>query len=273
MIKKAAIFFATMFSVVILFNVYSAIAQSKDHYPIGKIVQIEGSAYYSNGENRRKLKVDDPVFLYSTVETDKDSKILIIFVDDTQLRLAENTILVIDEYVFDPYDSEENKAGISVTKGAFNWLSGQITKRETPQVDIKTPVGSIGIRGTEFWAGELQGGYGVFVSDGLVGCAGDFGQVDMAAGDGVFISETSGQAMMDGYWDSPKMAAAMQTVTFSDAALAEERTKTALYNNIQERENYRSAVFPNKPKPSNRKYIGDQDDFFTDEFEQLRDRR
>ena len=123
-----------LLSFCILFCLPAQAQQSREHYPIGQIVQMEGKAWYISPDKRKKtLRVDDPIYLNSVVETAPGAKLLILFIDDTQLTLGENTNLVIDEYIFDPYDAEENEAAFDIMKGTFHMLSGMIGKRDLAQ--------------------------------------------------------------------------------------------------------------------------------------------
>ncbi len=251
-----------------------AFAQSKTHYPIGQVVELEGSAHYVSADSKKsKIKTDDPVYLNSVVHTAADSKILILFIDDTQITLAENSELLIDKYIFDPYDSDENVADFSITKGSFHWLSGMISKREDPKVKIKTASGSIGIRGTQFWAGDIDDGYGVMVEDGLVSFEGERGNAEVPGGKGVFIP---GSKKLPGdvkIWAKDKEERALDTVTFRRKVDVAGRLKELRKANIAKRHDYRGRMFPYKENPFAPTYKADPDDFFSDEFQELRDRK
>ncbi len=267
MFKSLCIAFFACLAVIMLRGEI-AFAQETIHYPIGQIAILEGQAYTANEENRRSLKEEDPVFLGSIIETGTDSKVIILFIDDTQITLGENAELLIDEYIFDPYDSNENKAEFNVTKGAFHWVSGMLSKREHPQVKIKTSAGSIGIRGTEFWAGDLEGGYGVFVDDGLVSFDGIWGSVEMPAGSGTFVKPTTPDFIPDShYWTTErrKMAKIRTGMKLTDLHYRLERLRRS---NEQKRHDWRGKMFPHKPNPyMNLQRVEETDEFYTDEFE------
>lgn len=74
----------------------------------------------------------------------------IIFVDDTKLKVTENSRLVIDEFVYDPKASDAGKLAAKVTMGTVRYASGQIAKKNPQQVALKTPTATIAVRGTDF---------------------------------------------------------------------------------------------------------------------------
>ncbi len=96
------------------------------------------------------LKTGDEVDMGDTVQTGQDGKADLLFADNTDMRLSENTKMVVDTYVYDPSNPSGNKARYSWLEGAFQYVSGLIGKEDPTDVNIETPVGSLGIRGTEF---------------------------------------------------------------------------------------------------------------------------
>jgi len=261
--------FAVMLIAIFSFNT-SALADT--HYPIGEIVKIEGKVYLERNDSQKEAKEDDPVFMYSTIKTEPGAKVLFLLIDDTQMTLGESSELTIDEFVFDPYDSSENHAEVSVNKGTLNWISGLISKREDPDVTINTPKGSIGIRGTEFWAGNIEDGYGVFVSDGLIHFEGDWGDADLAEGDGIYLAPTEMNKEPDpGFWNSQKKAKAFEKVSFhTDNQNVQEKIQNIKEGNVKKRHDYRGQMFPYKENPYEPRLKKGDDQFFSDEFEEMR---
>lgn len=250
-------------------------AQEKAHYPIGEIAALEGSSYFKRSDGiKKRIKVGDQIYLNTVIGTDKDSKVMIVFIDDTQITLAEETELVIDEYIFDPYDSDENEGKFLITGEGFRWVSGLLSKAERPKVKIKTQAGSIGIRGTDFWAGRVDEGYGVVVEDGLVSFEGDWGEQDVPSGQGAFIDkygegvdEVPGETKP---WQIERKRRAFKKTTFVRNKRLHERLKDIMRSNIKKRHDYRSRVFPYKNSPYNNRRKS-ADEFFTDEFLDMKD--
>ena len=272
--KKAALCFGVIFafSVIYIASIASVHARNvQANYPIGELIAAQGDVFYVGQNGKRKVREGDPVFMNTKVETGEDARALLLFIDDTEITLGEDANLTIDEYVFDPYDPEENKGRFSVLKGAFLWTSGMISKRDEPDVGITTSVGSIGIRGTQFWGGQLKDQYGVYVFDGLVNFAVKGGNVDIEPGKGAFYGDNN--AEMEPYsWEQNIINNAIKTVKFSNPGNISRRLFNAKEKNYAKRHDYRSQMFPYKENPLRPRLKGEEDQFFSDEFEEMRNR-
>lgn len=74
----------------------------------------------------------------------------ITFKDDTKVKITENSRLLIDDFVYDPKNSDAGKLAIKVGMGTVRYASGQIAKTNPQQVAVKTPTATIAVRGTDF---------------------------------------------------------------------------------------------------------------------------
>ncbi|MFD2263101.1 transferrin-binding protein-like solute binding protein [Lacibacterium aquatile] len=92
----------------------------------------------------RQLQVGVDVFQNEKVDTPADGQIQLVFLDGTAFTMGPNGSMVLDELVYDPV-AEKGTLAMSVTKGAFRFVGGKLSKDEP--VTIKTPIGTIGIRG------------------------------------------------------------------------------------------------------------------------------
>ena len=72
------------------------------------------------------------------------------FIDDTKVKVTENSRLVIDDFVFDPKKSDAGKLVIKAAMGTVRYASGQIAKNSPQSVNVQTPSASIAVRGTDF---------------------------------------------------------------------------------------------------------------------------
>jgi hypothetical protein len=64
--------------------------------------------------------------------------------DGTQLTLGENTTLVLDEFVYDPFKSRV-ALSVRVIKGAFLFVGGRIEGETGAKVQIHTPLAVLGV--------------------------------------------------------------------------------------------------------------------------------
>ena len=74
----------------------------------------------------------------------------ITFKDDTKVKVTENSRLLIDDFVYDPKNSDAGKLAMKVGMGTVRYASGQIAKNNPQQVNIKTPTATVAVRGTDF---------------------------------------------------------------------------------------------------------------------------
>jgi hypothetical protein len=100
----------------------------------------------------RKLTAKDadqiPLEKGTKVITGSSGHIRMKLPDDTTFTIGPNSDIVIDEFVYDP-DKTPKTIVASVSKGVFRWVTGNV-KPDPQKMKVKLPVGTIGIRGTDF---------------------------------------------------------------------------------------------------------------------------
>jgi hypothetical protein len=99
-----------------------------------------------SGTERRGLKIGDRVFQEQQIRTGADSAAQLLFLDETALTVGPNSQLVLDKAVFDP-DKRVGELSVRAVTGAFRFISGS---SPSGSYTIKTPSGTIGVRGTWF---------------------------------------------------------------------------------------------------------------------------
>lgn len=87
------------------------------------------------------------VALNDEVQTGGRSQLQVLLLDKTTFTVGANARLTIDRFVYDPNRSTRSLAA-SVTKGAFRFISGR--PDAAGSTSVRTPIASIGIRGTIF---------------------------------------------------------------------------------------------------------------------------
>lgn len=136
---------------------YAANEQTNDESPIGAVQEVKGTATVTRLDGTvETITVGTVIFQGDVVETEGDGAVNIVFIDETSFAVSENAKMAIDEYVFDP-STESGTTNFSVLRGMFVFTSGLIGRDDPDDVEIDTPVGSIGIRGTTI-AGNLNTG-------------------------------------------------------------------------------------------------------------------
>jgi len=126
-----------------------------DESPIGEVTELTGSVTIKHADGTSEDAFEGSmVFKGDVLETGADGDFAISFVDDTQFSMGPSGRAVLDDLVFNSGDASENGMAVSLLQGVFSFVSGQIAKDNPESVSIKTPVGTIGIRGTS-WAGKI----------------------------------------------------------------------------------------------------------------------
>lgn len=179
----------------------------------GKVLRIQKSAFAMQDAVPRPLAAGSEIQIGDVISTGKDARLEFELLDGSVVRLGERTIFIVTDYV-DRRD-EENIA-LRLLEGAFQAQTGAIGKRKPEAVRVNTPTGSIGIRGTVFWGGPLDGDFEVALIDG----AGLYvetraGRVELTeVGQGTTIDGTDVAPTAAVAWPAEKIARAVATITF-----------------------------------------------------------
>lgn len=121
---------------------------------IGRADTLSGSVQVVHADGTRgMLNKGDAVFQGDILQTPKGASVGLVFMDGTTLALGGNGRLVLDQMVYDP-STHTGKSAFSLVQGTFSFVSGEIAKSAPDAASLKTPVATIGIRGT-----MVAGGY------------------------------------------------------------------------------------------------------------------
>lgn len=95
------------------------------------------------------LQNGSKIFFGDTIVSKKNANAQILLIDQTVLTLGEDTEMTIDEFIYDP-NSNEGSFVSSVKSGTVKFITGQISKNNPEDLEVKYPAGTLGARGTEF---------------------------------------------------------------------------------------------------------------------------
>ena len=115
---------------------------------IGIIGFVIGDIFNQKGE---KLNVGDSIFFGDTISAAEGAKSQLMFIDQTVMTIGSKTELTIDEFIFDPVENT-GKLLTTIKAGSVKILTGKISENNPENLEVKTPAGTIGTRGTEFKA-------------------------------------------------------------------------------------------------------------------------
>jgi hypothetical protein len=116
---------------------------------IGEVTYLKGHGMLGRLNDKYELAEKLSVESKDLIETGRGLT-RITFEDDTQVRIKDNSKLIIDDFVYDSKPKSVNRLALRVVIGTVRYASGGIAKNNNNHVDIQTPVATIAVRGTEF---------------------------------------------------------------------------------------------------------------------------
>jgi hypothetical protein len=97
----------------------------------------------------RPAVVRERVILNDEVRTAAASQLQILLLDRTIFTVGANARVAVDRFVYNPA-ANSRSTGVSVARGAFRFMSGRSLGRPSGPANVRTPVATIGVRGTIF---------------------------------------------------------------------------------------------------------------------------
>jgi hypothetical protein len=160
---------AILVCLVSVFNIREAVAAA-----VGKVSQVQNQAQVG----AKTAAVGTPVYMNDRLRTGANARLEVIFSDQSKLSLGENANVVINQFVYNPSKST-GAVVLSATQGAFRFAGGKIENMQQKKVLVNTPSAALAVRGTHFWAGPIDGQYGVLLLSGKVGVSNKGGAVEL----------------------------------------------------------------------------------------------
>ncbi len=152
------------------FSLHSAEDQSNQDAVVGKVVAGSGTllARELDGDERR-LQRQSPIFVGDTILVGKNGFVQLRFRDGTLVALRPDSEFLVEEYEYQETAEGNGKLVFNLLKGGLRTISGAIGKKDKENYQMKTPVASIGIRGTLYGLMYCVDGQCSGVEDGLYG--------------------------------------------------------------------------------------------------------
>jgi hypothetical protein len=151
-------------SIVLLAGAPAALADSK----IGVASAVKNQV---QGRGARSLAVGSEVFANERIKTGDASTAQLLFLDKTVLSLGPKAELLLDKYVYNP-NRGSGQVVVNAVQGSMRFVTGA---QNPTNYSIKTPVATLGIRGTivdlqisksETFIGVLEGLLTIRFNDG-----------------------------------------------------------------------------------------------------------
>jgi hypothetical protein len=144
----------------------------------------------------RKLSKGYPVYLGDKVVTGEDGYVRLKMIDEAVLDLHCFSIMVIEEYAL---NTASRRSILNLLQGSLKKVTGKIGKMADDIYELKTPVASVGVRGTEYalrvfqskgCGGTIDADDGLYlqVIKGLVDVHNEAGSVVIAKGETAYVA-------------------------------------------------------------------------------------
>ena len=132
------------FALSTAFALNGALAQGTGKIGVASAVSNRVESVVGGGT--RALSVGGDVFARQMVRTGEASAAQLLFLDETSLSIGPSSEVTLDRFVYDPNRGSGNVV-LNATRGAFRFVSGS---QQPSSYQIRTPVATIGVRGTIF---------------------------------------------------------------------------------------------------------------------------
>ena len=124
-------------------------AMAQEREPIGSVKTVSGPAFVNGQKGRIAAGVGDYVYKDDSIETGPGGTLGVIFKDETQVSIGGNSQLTLDDFVYQP-QTEQYKFSTRLARGTLFMATGAIAKLKPEAVQVATPGGTLGVRGTRF---------------------------------------------------------------------------------------------------------------------------
>ena len=117
-----------------------------------QVVWVRGTvkATYPD-QTARVLARGSAVYEKDTINTEGDGSGEISFTDNTIVTLNPSTVFKIEQYFFNQEKpSQGGQYVMNLVKGGFRTVTGFVAKAQPANYQVKTPVATIGVRGTDY---------------------------------------------------------------------------------------------------------------------------
>lgn len=115
--------------------------------PIGLIKSTAGDVVIIRENRQEACKEGARLLVGDTIRTGPGATAGVMLFDGTRLAIAEKSELVLRRFLFEPSESKF-AIGLQILRGIVVYISGKIGRLSPQSVEIQTPVGMIGTRGT-----------------------------------------------------------------------------------------------------------------------------
>jgi hypothetical protein len=116
---------------------------------VGKTSALTGSVSIQREGRSWQLQVGEDIHIHDRLQTGIDSRVEILFIDESRIRMAPNTTLEITEYLYQP-EKKKRKGLLSLWAGKARFIVNDLVDFAQKDFEVRTQAGIAGTRGTDF---------------------------------------------------------------------------------------------------------------------------
>ncbi len=116
---------------------------------VGTVAEFEGTADIGRGGVWTPAAIGAPIEQGDQLRTGKPGRFKIVFQDDSVLSVSEQSLVVVNEQVFDPANNKAHSY-FDLIHGKLNSIVSDYYGRPGSSYQVKTATAVAGVRGTEF---------------------------------------------------------------------------------------------------------------------------
>ncbi|HEY9199354.1 MAG TPA: FecR family protein [Gammaproteobacteria bacterium] len=173
--------------------------------PAGQVIVASGTvqAVAANGEVRA-LRRRSPFYAGDTLRTAAASEVQLRFADGALLSLRAESEFRVDEYRFSNQGGSGDRSVSTLLKGGLRTITGVIGKQDPQAYQVKTPVATIGVRGTHYEA-VLESPKSLVLAawQGGIRVRNDRGVIDLGMGAAYNFARTGSEQPPQGLLEPP----------------------------------------------------------------------
>jgi hypothetical protein len=192
---------------------------------VGEIKDLRGEATAATDGSVQNLRVGMALEVGQRIVTGPNARAVLQFEDGTVITLGEKTEFRVTEFRVKSYhygaQSNLGAAAFELLRGVFRAVTGRLGQAQHPDFTVSTVVATLGVRGTDFWAGfyfsealdvAMFEGKGVYVQNSA-------GRVDLVApGYGTTVRSANTPPQPPKHWGQSKIDAAKRAVSLEPVA-------------------------------------------------------
>jgi len=125
---------------------------------IGVVTAAVGEVFANSDSGMRALQAGSEIFKGEELVTGAGSNVEIRFADDTLLSQGGESVISLDDYVFDPSGADTSDLMFKMAQGTFRVVTGKIAEQSPERFKLGSPLATIGIRGTVVVSEIIPGG-------------------------------------------------------------------------------------------------------------------